>query len=398
MGEVAEDAERAAEREREEPEVIDVEAVEIIDETELAAVTSMEVEVRAAQAEPLVAAHALPSVREFEAALAIAERMANSRTFVPEAYRGKPDDVLAAILAGREIGIGPMQSLRDIVMIDGRPTFSAHLTLALLRRGGVEIIESKSTREEAVITARRRDTGEIATVEWTFAEASQITQRGKRMIDKDNWKNYPGDMLWARCVGRLARRLGSDLIAGMPYTKEEVEDFDADEGPYPSMPEPEQRTTTLGKAYVDRMAGAPIAPDDVSGLWKWAVPGVDLRETWTRILTAYYGAEYDAIGKLPGDDGRQAVIRFSNVAARLRVKIEGGDFPPPGEDEIGPTIAAEWDGILVAVAYLPVEEPAAAGAPESDAEAPGGSESPGGGDVPEEGSGGGSRGGSTSDG
>ena len=37
-------------------------------------------------------------------------------------------------------------------------------------------------------------------------------------------------MLWARCVGRLARRLGSDLLAGMVYTAEELHDLEGFNG------------------------------------------------------------------------------------------------------------------------------------------------------------------------
>jgi hypothetical protein len=120
-----------------------------------------------------------------------------------------------------------MQSLRDISIIDGRPALAAHLQLALLRRGGIKILESESTSTRAIIRAERRDTGEIATVEWTVEEAERAKDRkGKPLTDKANWRNYPADMLWARCVGRLTRRLGSDLVAGMPYTAEEIADFD----------------------------------------------------------------------------------------------------------------------------------------------------------------------------
>jgi hypothetical protein len=168
---------------------------------------------------------ALPSAAEFNASMAIANRVAGT-TFVPEAYRGRPNDVVAAILFGREIGLGPMTAMRDIHMIDGRPALAAHRQLALLRKGGVVILESETTRERAYIRAQRRDTGEIMAVEFTYEEAEKIRRRGKALIDGDNWRNYPADMLWARAVGRLTRRLGPDLLNGLPpYVAEEVADF-----------------------------------------------------------------------------------------------------------------------------------------------------------------------------
>lgn len=172
----------------------------------------------------------MPTPNEWSAMRAMAETICTT-DFVPRDFRNRPEAVLAAILSGRELGIGPMQSLKDISIIDGRPALAAHLVLALLRKGGVEILDSESTGQRAWIRARRRDTGEVAEVEWTMEEA------GRAGLDsKTNFRKYPADMLWARAVGRLGRRIGSDLLAGMPYTAEEVRDFDDDLGSYDSTP------------------------------------------------------------------------------------------------------------------------------------------------------------------
>ena len=40
----------------------------------------------------------------------VAERVANTE-FVPKSLRGKPDQIFASMLSGREIGIGPMSSM-----------------------------------------------------------------------------------------------------------------------------------------------------------------------------------------------------------------------------------------------------------------------------------------------
>jgi hypothetical protein len=171
-------------------------------------------------------ANVLPSEREWKATIAVAEQIASTQ-FVPETYRGQPEAVVAAILTGREMGIGPMQSLRQIHMIDGRPAFAADLMLARMRAGGMVILDSESTTTRAWIHARRTDTGEEAEVEWTVEDAEAAGLLGKK-----NWRTYPVDMLWARCVGRLARRLGSDLLGGLVYAAEEMRDMDhdADEG------------------------------------------------------------------------------------------------------------------------------------------------------------------------
>lgn len=176
------------------------------------------------------AQHAIPGAGEFNAIMAIADRLAHSR-IVPVAYQGKPDNIVAAIMLGRELGIGPMQSLKSIHVIDDKPAPSAELLLAILRRGGVVVIDSGVNDERAYIRAKRLDSGEEMQVEWTYAEAQKIKDRkGKILTDKANWSNYRHDMLWARAVGRLARRLGPDKTAGMGYTSEEIQDFADDWG------------------------------------------------------------------------------------------------------------------------------------------------------------------------
>lgn len=47
--------------------------------------------------------------------------------FVPSALRGKPEAIMACILMGREIGVGPMQALSKIHVVDGRPAMAAEL-------------------------------------------------------------------------------------------------------------------------------------------------------------------------------------------------------------------------------------------------------------------------------
>lgn len=251
--------ERIAESLGLEPEEIEGEATEETDEPVDEETREMESRALALREEPPAQVPALlPTTAEFDAMLSIAARIASTQ-MVPTAYRGKPDDVLAAILTGREMGLGPMQSLRDIYVVDGKPSLSANLLLARLREGGVVILESESTNERAWIRARRRDTGEIAEVEWTYEEASKITYRKKggatgKLVEKDNWINYRPDMLWARAVGRLSRRLGPDLIgSAMPYTSEEVQDWDdapSDSG---------ERATGYGS---DRQTGTWSGPKD----------------------------------------------------------------------------------------------------------------------------------------
>jgi hypothetical protein len=142
--------------------------------------------------------------------------------FVPRALWDKPEAALAAILMGRELGLGDMVALQRIYLIEGKPTLAAELILGLVRRAGHSVTFETRTRERCVITGTRKDNGDTLTVEWTMDDA---TAAG--LTKKDNWRNYPRAMLHARAVTELSRALFSDCVGWAVYTPE---DFDVHDG------------------------------------------------------------------------------------------------------------------------------------------------------------------------
>ncbi len=329
-----------------ETETVDVEAIEV-DETGEAVVSS-EVAVIRHERETLPApASVLPSPVEWEATMTMARTIAATQ-FVPESYRGKPEAVVAAILTGREMGIGPMESLRQIHMIDGRPSFAADLMMSKMRSGGVTVIESEVTAERAMIHARRRDTGEEATVEWTIADAVAAGLAGKK-----NWKTYPADMLWARVVGRLARRLGSDLLGGLVYATEEMQDWD--EGGYGG----EGYSTKVKETPVGMLddwrnpafdPGKSLAKDAPAG-WEEIqrlILDIDseLAEWVSQSVVALYGS---AVKDLADEQAKsEAGRRIANALARVRDELYGeGDFPPATDDEYRRVFSWAFGGLAV---------------------------------------------------
>jgi hypothetical protein len=135
--------------------------------------------------------------------------------FVPKDLRGSAPAVAAAILAGREMGLGPMTSLANIHVISGRPSQSALLMRALVQSRGHKWEDGDVTDTRAVVRGCRR--GESKWTEVVFT-ADQAKRAG---IDLGK---YPADKLYARATARLARRKFADVVAGMPYTPDEVED------------------------------------------------------------------------------------------------------------------------------------------------------------------------------
>lgn len=145
--------------------------------------------------------------------------------FVPGAYRGQPAAVAAAILAGREIGIGPMAALQHLHIIDGRPAMSAQLMRALVFAHGhtIRIVEATSTR--CTIAGARRGAPE-SLVTWTMDDAKRAG-----VASRQTWAKYPRQMLLARATGELCRAIFPDVLGGMAYTREEAAEIDTAEAP-----------------------------------------------------------------------------------------------------------------------------------------------------------------------
>jgi hypothetical protein len=93
-------------------------------------------------------------------------------------------------------------------VIDGKPSLSAAMQLALLRRAGHTIVVEEQSATRCAIVGSRN--GEELRVEYTVEEAKAAGLGGKQ-----NWQRYPADMLWARCVSRYARRADAGATLGL---------------------------------------------------------------------------------------------------------------------------------------------------------------------------------------
>lgn len=327
-----------------EDELIEVDAVEVQgDGSE--EIQSAELVIREERETMPAPASVLPSPREWEATLAVAREIA-ATPFVPESYRGRPESVVAAILTGREMGIGPMQSLRQIHMIDGRPAFAADLMLAKMRQGGLMILDSSIDDERAWIKAKRRDTGEEASVEWRYEEATQIMRKGKPLSDGVNWKNYRQDMLWARCVGRLARRLGSDLLGGLVYSKEEMEDME--DGGYGGAPGYDATTSLPFDPGRDLLPGA-IEGEGFASRIQTALNEIDPSVVWPDVIAACVTHVWsvDDRRKLSAPQTEEFWRRLSNAIAKMQDLCPPGSFPPITDAQITEAFAFAFGGFAL---------------------------------------------------
>jgi len=137
--------------------------------------------------------------------------------FFPKAIK-KSSQALAVMLAGRELGLGPMESLRSIYIVDGQTCISSGFMAAMIWDAGhgYEIMEST---EESCRIKFWRQAGITRTYyvhEFTIEEAARAN-----LLGKFAWKSYPKAMLFNRCISGGARAFLPDIARRM-YTPEEM--------------------------------------------------------------------------------------------------------------------------------------------------------------------------------
>lgn len=247
----------------------------------------------------------------------LSQQIANT-DFVPRAIKGNVPAVTACILAGREMGIGPMTSLQHIHVIQGKPGQSAALMRSLIQSQGHDLDFGECNDETATVLGRRRGETSWTTVTFTAAQARRA---------KIDLGGYPEDKLVARASARLARRKFGDVIVGMPYLVEELEDEGTDRDPAPAVPAP-----TKPASVVDELTGgaAPAAPEqpasDALAEPATITPaqsrklhaifgkaGVTDRDARIRVVSSLADRAVESSSALTKDEGRELIDQLEDL-------------------------------------------------------------------------------------
>ena len=140
-------------------------------------------------------------------------------SLLPPAYRSQPANVLLAMEYGDALGLSPIAAIQGVNVIDGKPSASASLIGALVRRAGHRLrVETSPDGTSARATIIRHDDPEFPfTCTWTMerAQAAGLTGKGA-------WRTYPEAMLKARAITEVARDACPEVLSGVQYTPEEL--------------------------------------------------------------------------------------------------------------------------------------------------------------------------------
>lgn len=179
------------------------------------------------------------------------------------------------VLAGKELGFGPVASMTGVYIVKGKVSLSANLMAAAVRRSGrytfkVNVLTPTNCEIEffEIIGGKRESLGVSG---FTLADAQKA---GTQNLDK-----FPRNMLYARAMSNGVKWFTPDVTGGPVYTPEEMGERVNEDGEIidaqPVKPAP----------YVAPEPPKPAAPTT----WAGKVAALDASDTHREALKTIYG-------------------------------------------------------------------------------------------------------------
>lgn len=167
---------------------------------------------------------------------ALGEIIVNSGYFEDAKER---DQAIVKVLAGREVGLQPIESMTGIHIIQGKISFGANMMAAAVKKHqNYDYRVTEHTTKECVIdfyeiiyAIKGKDSTreKIGTSSFTMEEANKIMHWDKKkgmnvsLSSGASWKNYPKAMLFARAMSAGVRYYCPDVFGHSPvYVPEEM--------------------------------------------------------------------------------------------------------------------------------------------------------------------------------
>jgi hypothetical protein len=125
---------------------------------------------------------------------------------------------IVKVMAGAELGLPPFASMSGIFIIQGKPVLGANILATLVKNDPRYNYQVKQCTHNICELVWFEDGKQVGTSTFTIEEAKTAG-----LTDKDNWRKFPSDMLFARAISRGARRFAPGIFGGSPvYTPDEM--------------------------------------------------------------------------------------------------------------------------------------------------------------------------------
>lgn len=151
-----------------------------------------------------------------------------SRTFIASGFFKdikQASQGIVKIMAGNEIGIPPFAAMRGINIIEGHPELSANILATKIKNSGKYDYRVEDWDENGCTVVVFQDKEEIGRVTFDKDDAQRAN-----LLNKNNWRNHPKSMYFARAISIAARTFCPDAFNGVSvYVTGEISDAAAEE-------------------------------------------------------------------------------------------------------------------------------------------------------------------------
>lgn len=151
-------------------------------------------------------------------AMTLAKGLAGT-AFVPSHFQGKPADTAVAIMKGAALGLDPVAALEAIYVISGKPALYARSMVALVLAQGHEVWTEEADATKVTVKGRRHGSSHVEESTWDVARVKAAGLDRNRQ-----YATHPEAMLYARAAADVCRRIAPDVLAGLSYGVEELQE------------------------------------------------------------------------------------------------------------------------------------------------------------------------------
>lgn len=125
---------------------------------------------------------------------------------------------IVKVLAGREKGLSPIESLTSIYVVQGRVTYSANAMAAFIKSSGRYNYRVKTLTDQVCEITFTENGDEVGVSSFSMKDAERAG-----LLKGTNWRAYPRNMLFARAISNGVKWFCPDLLAGGAYVHGELD-------------------------------------------------------------------------------------------------------------------------------------------------------------------------------
>jgi len=266
----------------------------------------------------IIKSSGLDMVASLSDVLRLADTLAQARGgFIPAHFQNSAQ-VAAVILAGRELGVGPMAALRSFYLVNGKLGMDASFVSGRMLAHGIALEWLRDDDECASVRLSR-----AGMPPYTSTFTRQDAERAG-LWGSATWRKYPRAMLRARAITAGARAYAADCFAGSVYTPDELRSGsngdDRDEQPAQRAQQPAERVEAAAPpAAIEAHGEAVTAPATAGdGICERIIAAYDVASTDVEIAqlrTDLVAAHWQQLSR----DDR---ARVTSAAHRARQRVE----------------------------------------------------------------------------